>query len=199
MDTQAPHPNYRIFITIVALLAIGIWLISVFLYRQKKDREEIAVVPVVNVSEAEVSAAPILNRGSVELAQQRANPQVGQPLELTVTANSENQDVVGYDILVKYDQNAFAFVGATSLVPSFSVVPVAKDGLVSLTGSKSPSVKTPTVFSNTDIVRLTFTAKKKGTYDFSALSISGNQKSRLVDAKLEKLYPKTSLLEVKVD
>ncbi|OGK19331.1 hypothetical protein A3G67_00300 [Candidatus Roizmanbacteria bacterium RIFCSPLOWO2_12_FULL_40_12] len=196
-QNQPPHPNYRLFISIIALLAIGIWLVSVYLYRLKQDREDIPAVPVAEVLPPAPTTA--ITKGAIELAQQRANPQVGQPFELTVTANSDKKDVVGYDVLLKFDESAWTYNSATSLIPSFTLVPVVRGGLISMTASKSPQVNTPTVFSNTDVVRVTFTAKKKGGATFTVLPSFGNQKTRMVDANLLKINPRTSSIKVGIN
>ncbi len=202
MDTnpQHPHPNYRLFISVIALLAIGIWLTSVYLYKLKQQRDEIPAVPITAVSSPEATT-PIatITQGSIELKGNASKVSVGQAVVVTASFDSNKKDVVGYDVLVKYDENALAFVSATSLIPSFTVVPVVKNGLIAVTGSKALLIKSETVFKGTPVVRFTFTAKTKGKRTVSVLPSSGNLKSRFVDAKLEKLYPRTSSVEVEVN
>ncbi len=201
MDNTKPHPNYRLFIVIIAMLAIGVWLTAVSLYKQKQEREEIPAVPISpgTGQQSTVPTVSIINKGLMLAKSNTTSAQVGQSIVFTPTFNSEGKDVIGYDILVKYDPEALTYSGATSLLPSFSVVPVVSDGLVSITGYKPPEVKTETVFKDSSVVRIVFTAKTKGKHTISVVPTSGNQTSKFIDPDLNRLHPRTSAVDVVVE
>lgn len=197
IDKLRKHPNYTVFIVVLAVLAIGVWLTSVSLYQQKKQREEIPVVAVTSVPELD-SQSTVSTQGIMALQQKNDRVATGQSVEVTVSLDSDKKDVVGYDVLLKYDPDAVDFVNTSSLIPSFSAVPVARDGLVSVTGYKALGANDPTVFSNTPVLRFVFTAKQKGTHTFSVLPSSGKQKTRIIDVDLNRLSPRTTSLQVEI-
>lgn len=201
MDSNRPHPNYRLFIVIIAILAIGVWLTGVSLYKQKQQREEVPAVPITpaEVQKGADSTVAVVKKGLMLAKSNTDTVQVGQSVVFTPTFNSDGKDVIGYDLLVTYDEDALTYNGATSLLPSFSIVPVVKDGLISVTGYKPPEVKTETVFKNSQVIRIVFTAKKAGKHSISVVPTSGKQTSKFVDPDLNKLYPRTSSVEIVVE
>lgn len=200
MQENHPHPNYRIFIALVALLAIGIWFISIYLYRLKKEREEIPVVAVpavVEVSPA-VTTFPVSN-AVAKLATTSVNVATGRAISVSVNLDSDARDVVGYDVLVSYDPDVLTFSSAVSTVPTFTVIPVSKEGLVSLTGTKNPLATGSSVLNAADVARLTFVSKNKGETKLSIVQSSDKQKTQIIDSSLNKLYPKISSVTVNTE
>ena len=53
---------------------------------------------------------------------------MGDTMELLVSTNSDNQSVVGYDVMLSYDATKLQFKESASLDPSFNMFTFTKKG-----------------------------------------------------------------------
>lgn len=97
------------------------------------------------------------------------------PVQIYVTGDSGSQSVIGYDIVMTYNQIAteeskIDFVTAKSLIPDFQVYTTRKDNKIFLTGVKNLDSKTKTVLKDAKVIVLTFLPKSEGRIQFSMLN-----------------------------
>lgn len=142
----------------------------------------------------------IMKRGALILqtgGNKRRAP-LTQNLVVDVLASSDKEDVVAFDTMMGYDQDAFDLVSVSSLLPSFSVSRHDQDGYVSVTAYQPPEVDARVVMKDTPVLRYVFSPKKAGFYTFSILSTSEKEKTQLVTTKTDRLFPEVSELTVEM-
>lgn len=122
---------------------------------------------------------------------------MGKTAAIAVFATSENQDIVGFDLVVSYDAAAFDFVKVVSKLDTFKAYAYQRKGYVSISTAKSLQDTTKTVFSNTRLALVIFEPKKKGTYTFS-LDPVGNETTKFADSKANMSYPSVGKLTLEI-
>lgn len=114
------------------------------------------------------------------------NFKVGDTVELIVSANSDNQSVIGYDVMLTYDATRLQFKESESLDPSFNMFTFTKKGKVSLTGVKRVKPAVSTVMTGNPIGKVTLKATSSGPVKISIDFISNSLKdSNLMNGKNE--------------
>lgn len=126
---------------------------------------------------------------------------VGVPLVLEVLADSNFQDVVGYDVIVGYDVEAFTFRQAVPTNTSYQLFNTTspKSDHISLTAVKRLTVQDKITFSNQALLALTFTPTKKGRYTFQIIPQVGAEKTKLVNDKIQVSQPRVETVTVEVE
>jgi len=114
---------------------------------------------------------------------------LAQPLVLQATADSHGQEVVGFDILLDFDQSAFTFVKAESPDPTFSVFANLTPTHISITGIKKTSVKAISPLAKSPILNLTFQPKKAGSFTFTLSPKKGRETTKLVNTNSKIFNP----------
>lgn len=151
-------------IALGAGVIIIVGLVSVLIMRPKAPVQQPPAEGAVTVTEA--PAQPV-GKGKLMLQTAAgASAKVGVPLTLTLVADSDNQSVAGYDIVLKYDPEVVMYNSNKSLIDDFDVVSRKEDKTVTLIGFKKLSATTPQVFANTNVMEITFTPTKAGTASF---------------------------------
>lgn len=117
---------------------------------------------------------------------------VGQPLTVQIIADSEEEDVVGFDVLLEFDQDAFTLTTASSPLTGYQVSRKDQVGHVSLTGYQLPQSEARSNFEGVPILELTFTPKAKGTFTFSISQIINNETTKFVNTDTEQVFPATT-------
>ncbi len=123
---------------------------------------------------------------------------VGTPFVLQVLANSNSKDVVGYDLLLSYDQTAFKLGTEISPLASFKVYPFQRGDHETYTAIKAPEVKTPTLLNQDELLTISMTPLKQGSYTLKLLDRSGKETTKMVDVKTHILTPQLTPLQVTV-
>src|SRR5207247_765245 len=108
-------------------------------------------------------------------------------------------DVVGFDILIKYDPEAFSFSSLSSLTSKYQVYKNLKDDYITMTGVQPPQNQERSLLNDTRLVELTVIPKKTGTYKFEIVPKFGKETTKFVDNKTKRYYPQTSDLTVNID
>jgi hypothetical protein len=88
--------------------------------------------------------------------------QVGDMVELLVSADSDNQSIIGYDVMLSYDATKLQFEETGSLDSSFNMFTFTKKGKISLTGVKRVKPAVSTVMSGSPLAKVTLKALSVG-------------------------------------
>jgi hypothetical protein len=123
---------------------------------------------------------------------------VGQPINILVIADSQDQDIVAFDLLLNYDKEAFDKPTITTALPGFKVVPFDRETHLSLTAMQSPGSTQRSIFKNTEIIDLLFIPKKVGKFEISLIPKTLEETTKLVTTENKVILPKTSVLTVEV-
>jgi len=119
-------------------------------------------------------------------------------VKLEVWADSNETDVVGYDLILNFDTQAFKLVGVNSVQADFSLFKIEKEGALIITGTKKLDISQKTLFTNQKIIVLTLKPQKTGKFSFEILSSLGKEKTQLVDSSSKIYYPKVNRIEIEI-
>ncbi len=191
------HPVIkRIYFYIFLVTYLVFIIILIFFYSQAQNQQ------TSNQAAAPAPAMMAKTEGSLVLASATAGNsyKVGQNITVNAVADSQAKDIVSFDVLLSYDQAALTLVSATSPLTGFQVISAKNPNPdhVSMTVIKAPQVQTPSVFSNTPVLQLVFTAKTPGTYNLSILPTAGKEKTDFADINTNIMRPKTGNLTITV-
>lgn len=194
MDTQNSQTNsvFR-FILLVVLIVFAFLLFYLYQTRSKVEKQQnfITVTPLPPV---------ILKMGAISLkaASEVPTGEVNTPLELDIVATSDQKSIVGYDVVVKFEEGTLEVASAKSLLPDFDLYPAKKSDHYILTGTKKLESVDPTVLDNTAIVRLTLVPKSKGELLLTIADRLGLEKSQMVDEETKVLLPRVGQITLEI-
>jgi len=202
---QKPHEHKTLLIMLIGIMVIfvllGIYLVS---QKTKKDKDKsMAVSSINNPTQPTITPTPTLipyaKKGIMKLYTENnvLRFPVGQEVIIGVLASSEKSDIVGFDIVLSYDQNALEFTSAHSQLDSFKAYSYPRTDYVSITMIKSLQETNSTVFDNTDIAQLRFKALKKGTTSIE-LTAKGNDSTKFADVNAKVTYPEMNKLMIEI-
>lgn len=122
----------------------------------------------------------------------------GQPVNLTVVADSGGENIVGWDLLVAYDPAAFEFIRADSILTDFKIYSFQGRDYVSLTSIKSLQSNTPAVFKKTVVASLVFQPKKKGRFTLTLKDSLGKEKTNFVNTVTKRISPQLNQITIEI-
>jgi len=127
------------------------------------------------------------------------NQPLAKNLNIIMAIDSKGKQVVGYDAVVKYDNQALKFLNLTSLIPDIKIFKFPKKGLIVITGTKSLSSKKQLVFNNQDVLQLTFQPLVKSKTKVEIVDVSNKDKSQIVDNNSTSSLAKPSSLTIEIE
>ena len=113
----------------------------------------------------------------------------GQTVTLFVYADSQEQEITGYDAVLRYDTNKIRFESVTSVLEGMDIYETedaigADTRELIVTGIQSMSQGEPFVFNNTALAEVTFTVLESGPVDISLVYEPGSQReSNLITSR----------------
>lgn len=182
-------------LVIMFILLLVIFGVITFFSTQRKTLSPIRPNKVSSTIPT-VTPRPILGSMTISSSGGVRFPK-SSPITLQIQASSQGRQVVGYGVVVTYDKSGFDFVKATSLMDNFKIYSYDRQTYVSLSAMKSLQDNTSTSWNNQSLSEITFQPKKTGTYIFSLTAV-GKEASKLVDEKVEVIYPSVGQLELEV-
>lgn len=181
---------------ILILVFIGLAFLLFFLYQSRKKTDQQG-----NISTSITPPAPVvqtLGSLSFQSTSQVQSVDVDKALDLEIMASSEEKSVVGYDVVVKFEEGAVDIVRASSLLSDFSLYPIKKSDHYIITGVKKLSNREPTILDDTPMIRLTIMPKKSGSLTLAIVDKLGLEKTQMVDEKTIILVPKVGEITLEV-
>jgi flagellar basal body-associated protein FliL len=151
-----PHPHRNHYRLIILTLFVGLALITIALVFYYQRSGMLRVPAAVSTQSAPVSipttkpTTPKKALTGVSFTLQAAETMPSYPrdssITLNVVAESNKNTVLGYDIVIGRDEEAYDLVSVTSLLPEFTVLKFVKDTKFTITGILKPSVTKPVIF-----------------------------------------------------
>lgn len=187
----------KIFVYLLGGFFILFVATQIFLISNNKKNQ-----PEPNSTEQEqVVSTPTMapSTGSLTLTSESSTFPVGGNVTISLSAESNEKNIVGYDVVLLYDPVNFEFISAESKLPDFKIYSYKKSGYLVLTGVKNLGSQTPTVFDKTDIADLAFQPKKAGQYTFSLKTSSDKDKTDFITDNTEVLNPVLNELTVDIE
>lgn len=193
MDPVDTHKHIRrLHLYIFALTVVVLGLVW-FLFKDQLGivkKEEPTPAPQVEVKKE--------NRGTMTLQSRTRAAAVGGQYVVQVVADSDAEDIVGFDVLLAFDQDAFNVSSVTSPLAGYRVVSTPQEGYLAVTGVQDPQNTVRNVFKNSVILEVALSPKLEGDYDIVILLQSGNADSKLVTTQTNILLPAVESLSVSV-
>ena len=178
----------------LAVLAVGGVLLVLVLFIQQRKKQ--STLPPVNVQEP---VQKVTAKFGSFMFENEPTAKRGEPYEFFVNGSSGEKQIVGFDIILKYDPNAFTFTAAKSMIADFQIFTSKRDTYVIVTGAKKPESTVPTILNDDDkLVSFTVTPKQTGEFSFEVVESTEIEKSQMVDEKTTVLYPSVATMSVEV-
>lgn len=188
---------YLLVIFFAVFIGTGIFLVA----NNKKTtiNEQAASTSIIKEEKMIIPTAE-LTQGSLnlKLENEEISLSTDKELEINLVADSNEKNIVGYDLVLSYDPSSFDFVGATSNLADFKIYSYKRDGYLSFLAAKTLQSQTSSVFTQTKIASLVFRPVKTGKFTFSLKPLIGKDKTNLVTDKTEVINPKLNELEIEV-
>jgi hypothetical protein len=187
--------HFRLLITIVFLVFISLILILVYSKFFSSPIITGTSMTTVNVTPKKTEKATfgqVILKNSLEVTRQPITDLV----KLEIWADSNESDVVGYDLILNFDNQAFKVVEVDSAQADFSLFKTEKENGLIITGTKKINVNQKTSLTNQKIIVLTLKPQKTGKFNFEILSSLGKEKTQLVDSLSKIYYPKVNQIEI---
>ncbi len=121
-------------------------------------------------------------------------------IKVFLIADSQNKNISGFDLILNFNKENFAFVKVNPLSSDFDIYPSLEDDRLILTGVKSlKTEENPIVFNNMKLLEIVFKPKKSGSFDLILEDQYMRNKTKMVDEKTNILEPKLFNLNLKID
>jgi len=187
--------NKKYFLIAFSALLVVVLITLFFLLKNKKNSQN----NQVEVSKKIVPTETTLTKeGSVSFSLPQPTFSVNQPIEIKIKGNFPDKDIVGFDLLLGYNDQNLEFVGARSLLSDFRLFSFKKEGMIRITAVKSPNAISPTVFNNKDIVSISFLPKKSGSYQLEIIDKKDIFETFFIDSNQQKIYPGLTKINIAV-
>lgn len=196
-----PHTKYtRIMLLILAFILLTASVVGFLVSRQLQSNQNSGSTQVYIVPSVVPTLIPYPTQGTFVIREQKGSQSVslGQPFTLDIYATSSKDTVAGYDVIFTYDKSVFERQSVQNKMSSFRIFTFDRAKHLSISATKNLSVTEPIRFTDTPLLSITFTAKKKGTYNFSLKPVA-NESSKLVNESAQVTYPESKdfRLEIK--
>jgi len=188
--------NKTIFVYLLVIFFAVFIGTSIFLILNNKkplsEKETITttmIIPTVKPTQGSLNLK--IENGEISLSRDKE-------IKIDLVADSNEKNIVGYDLVLSYDPLAFDFVKATSNLADFKIYSYKRDNYLSFLATKTLQSQTSSVFIQTKIASLVFKPIKTGKFSFSLKPLIGKDKTDLVTDKTEVINPKLNELEIEV-
>jgi len=187
-------PNNKIYVYILAIFFAVFVGSGVFLVMNNKkinNKEQAATTVITPTS--------MPTKGLINLKNNSTVNKVNSPVNLSLVADSNGENITAFDVVVSYDPVSMDFVKADSNNSSFKVYSYKKDNRLTLTVVKTGLSGEQSVFKGEEIIKLVFQPKAKGSFSFKILTSFEKETTKFVSEKTEVIYPGVNEIMVKVN
>lgn len=192
-DKQIKRLHAYIFILTVSVLTL-VWVLFKDQLRLTKKEQEVTQQTQFKKLKGE-------DKGNMTLVMKNNQRKIpaNVPFTVQVIADSQSEDIVGFDVLVAYDKEAFKEVSASSPLSGFRVFDTQRDGYLAVTAIQDPQNSTRNVFKDQVILEVTLNPALAGEYDLTILSSKKAETSKLVSTETKVFFPKVEGLTVEIE
>lgn len=194
------HPTVKRIHWYILILTIA-WLgLAWFIFNSQYDllSKLIGLNPAKNISEQSMFKTEKKGTITLKSAEDLRRYRVGQRINLQVLADSVGSDIVGFDLLFKYDKQAFSTPSVTTPLQGYTVVTAENENHFTITAVQVPGSENRTIFNGTEILKLVFNPLKVGTYEISIIPEVNPESTKFVSTESQQLIPQTATFKVEV-
>ena len=134
MNTNNKIYVYLLVIFFAVFVGTGIFLI---LSNKKPPAEKEAITTSSTIPTAEPTQGSL----NLKLENEEISLSTDKELKIDLIADSNEKNIVGYDLVLSYDPLAFDFVKATSNLADFKIYSYKRDGYLSFLATKLSKAK----------------------------------------------------------
>jgi len=195
---MTPVPKKSVHYTVLIVIALVlVAVVELVLLMNKNGGFPSAVTTDSNRVEEEALREGA-SEGVFTLVASSGTVQVGVPVVLSVTADSNKHGVVGFDAVFEYDRTAFSLGSVTSSLPGFTAVGSARKQYLEVTSAKDPQTVVTPVLNGTEVLKITLNPLKSGSYPIKLVDKVGSSSTKFVDSETDVFKPQTNSVTVTV-
>ena len=194
-STNTPQPFLKIFL-ISLIVVFAILLFVLYNSQRQKGMEESSKVSTSQSPSSAPTTVP--TEGSFFLAADQTSVTLNTPVTVVLKADSNGKSIVGYDLVLQYDPSSLEVASASSMLPDFTVYHLKSADHYSLTATKKIASTDPSVFNQTEVLKLVVTPKKAGSLTLNLVAALGNEKTQMVDGTTKVIYPAVNEITLEV-
>ena len=194
------NSNNRIYIYLLVIffavfVGTGVFLIV----NNKKTLPKQKAVSTLTIKKRKIAVPTSMpTRGFINLKNNSAVNKINSPINLSLIADSDGENVTAFDTIVSYNLASFDFVKADSINQNFKIYSYKGNNSLTLTIVKTGQNST-TIFKGEAVARLVFQSKAKGNFTFAVLSSSGKETTKFVNDKTKIINPEVNQVKVTVN
>ncbi len=203
---------FKYLLVVFFAVFIGTGIFMLMSNKSKNPKEKISTVRVEDAENSKtdfpeettavisntVTSVPSSTSMTLETDLPNDQMKVGDMVELSLFADSNGKNIVGYDVVIYYDSLAFDFSKGITMLPDYNIFTYKKGHYFTITGLKTlQSTPSPMTKAN-KLATLTFEATKLGSFEFELKSSNNADKTDLITDKTEVLIPELNKVTVEV-
>lgn len=196
MQAQTPKKPYAVSLLVVLVVIALVEFVLLM------NRSAVAPGAVTNTSNQEATQKEEMfqKAGAFTLSADKMGGQyrVGDTITLTMTADSAKKGVVGFDAVMLFDASTLTYQGARSQIKGFTTVGSVRRGYLEVTSAKDPQTLITPVLADTEVVSVSFTAKKAGQYKVSLMDVVDQSSTKFVDSETTMYLPQLNEVTITV-
>lgn len=154
--------------------------------------------PITTNTITTVTTTPSSTNMTLETNLSGGQMKIGDMVELSLFADSNGKNIVGYDVVMYYDSLAFDFKRGLSSLADYNIFTYKKGHYFTITGLKTLQSSPSPMTKNNKLATLTFEATKPGTFEFALKSSNNADKTDLITDKTEVLVPELNKVVISV-
>ncbi len=179
----------------VSLLVLVIIIVSFFLFSKTKEKNNLnqqTISPTLAIQPGEKTTPSTnkLTKGEISFKTIEKNFEVNKLFPFVIKVDSGKEQVVGIDVLIKFDKNKLKLLKAKSLLKEFDLYQSVVDDYLNLTLTKSLKAKEPIFLSQSDFIELQFMPLSKGNAFLDIAPKYQKRRTFFVNEKSEMLFPR---------
>jgi hypothetical protein len=182
--------NFFFFLAVISVIIA----FSFFLLSQNNNQKK-----VITVKPSPVIKPLTIGSLILQASDKKTVRPVNKVFDLVLNASSEGHNVVGYDLVMKYDGTAFTLIDYSSLLSNFKIYTFNKENYFITTGLKELNDTSVSPFKSTPILKFVFQAKQKGRYSFVIEPFLGKDKTQMVDDNTKILNPSINQFVIEIN
>lgn len=193
---------FLVFLGIFFIFFLSFLLIFIKPFEKKQKPEQKENFSLISPTPSPLSEEPIEIKNTevmINIFSPKRKYRSGEEIEIILEAKEIKENIVGYDIILSYDEKNLEYIKTQSLIEGFSIYPYKTENTIFLTGVKSPQIKEETIFKDKAFANLFFKAKNKGNYKIEILSNKNTSKTKFIDEKTQEFYPQSISIIIEVE
>lgn len=156
---KATYGKY-IIIMPICLILLAFLLTGGTMWNINKSENKVVKIPLQKIT-------PILpkEKGALQLTtkNRKSNYAVNETVNTIISASSDGEPVVGYDIVLRYDASKLEFQKSKSLDVNFKMFNSPTEGELNLTGVKQVDLSNSIALTNSPLAEVQFKTKAHGS------------------------------------